>query len=311
MHRGLDDPIPAAGASGEAPPPALFRAIAAARPDTRPDAGPDAHPITCGVLEGRLAAPTADELRPSDRARRPLLTAEWRNLVMLNYECPPELLAPYVPNGVELDAFAGRTLVSVVGFQFLNTRLFGWRIPFHVNFEEVNLRFYVRRIVRNELRRGVVFIREVVPKRAIAVVARRLYNEPYISLPMSHEIRRHSLPPHGIESVEYAWEIDGLKHRAYAAVAPAEPQPLEPGSQAEFIAEHYWGYTRQRDGGTIEYEVRHPPWRVQPALRAGLSADVRALYGDELGEVLSAEPVSALLAEGSAVEVYGGVRCER
>ncbi|HEX7980960.1 MAG TPA: DUF2071 domain-containing protein, partial [Gemmatimonadaceae bacterium] len=118
--------------------------------------------------------------RATNRATRSaFLTAEWRWLVMLNYEVPPEVLAPYVPRGTSLDLWQGHALVSVVGFRFIETRVIGVPIPFHRHFDEVNLRFYVRReLPGGEARRGVVFIRELVPKPMIAWVARALYNEP-------------------------------------------------------------------------------------------------------------------------------------
>src|ERR1700694_5344735 len=90
------------------------------------------------------------------------LRAEWRNLAMLNYEVEPALLARFVPNGTELDRWNGKVFVSLVGFCFLKTEICRISIPFHRNFDEVNLRFYVRRREGNEIRRGVVFIREIV-----------------------------------------------------------------------------------------------------------------------------------------------------
>src|SRR5438128_566574 len=135
---------------------------------------------------------------------RAFLTAEWRNLVMLNYAVDPRLLEKFVPAGTELDTWQGKTFVSLVGFRFLNTRVRGIAIPFHRNFNEVNLRFYVRRLEGNEVRRGVVFIREIVPRRAIATVARVAYNEPYVALPMSHRIESRT---QGGLDVEYAWRL--------------------------------------------------------------------------------------------------------
>src|SRR6266850_1391491 len=119
---------------------------------------------------------------------RVFLTAEWRNVAMLNYAIDPALVQHLVPRGVELDFFAGKTYVSLVGFMFLRTRVLGRRVPFHQDFEEVNLRFYVRRQVSGGTRRGVVFIREIVPKRAVAAVARLVFNENYVCLPMVHKI---------------------------------------------------------------------------------------------------------------------------
>src|SRR6185503_10439864 len=104
-------------------------------------------------------------------------TAHWRFLMMLNYEVDPSVLHPLVPRGTELDTWHGRTYASVVGFLFLDTRVLGLAIPFHRDFEEVNLRFYVRRREAEAWRRGVVFIKEIVPRWAIATVARVAYNE--------------------------------------------------------------------------------------------------------------------------------------
>jgi uncharacterized protein YqjF (DUF2071 family) len=163
------------------------------------------------------------------------LTAAWRHLVMLNYEVPPALLAERVPRGTELDDWNGVTCVSMVGFRFLDTRVLGIPIPFHRDFNEVNLRFYVRRKGPEGWRRGVVFVREIVPRAAIAWVARTLYNEPYLALPM-----RHRVDPEGTGTVEYGWHRNGAWARLGATVHGA-PAPMEAGSEAEFITEHYWG----------------------------------------------------------------------
>ena len=120
------------------------------------------------------------------------LKADWKHLLMLNYEIDPTILQPHVPVGTELDLFKGRCLVSMVGFMFLNTRLKGVPIPFHRNFEEVNLRFYVKRVEgsgdEQEVKRGVVFIKEIVPKPALSLVARVFYNENYVTHPMEHHL---------------------------------------------------------------------------------------------------------------------------
>ena len=95
------------------------------------------------------------------------LTAEWRKLAVVNYMVEPEILQPFVPAGTELDFWQERCYVSLIGFRFENTKVLGMKIPWHVNFEEVNLRFYVRRKATDGWRRGVVFIKEIVPKAAI------------------------------------------------------------------------------------------------------------------------------------------------
>jgi hypothetical protein len=233
------------------------------------------------------------------------LSAAWRNLVMLNYEIDPALLATRVPKGTELDSFEGRTFVSVVGFLFLDTRVMGVRVPFHRDFEELNLRFYVRRECGGELRRGVVFVKEIVPRAAIAWVARTVYNENYVAMPMGHHVR---LPvPGGDGRVEYSWDSGGRWNRVSARIA-GPPEPMVPGSHEEFIAEHYWGYAAQRDGGAVEYEVEHPPWRVWRALDPALDCDVSRLYGAELGAALGRAPYSAFVAEGSEIVVRQGTK---
>lgn len=236
---------------------------------------------------------------------RPFLTAEWRHLVMLNYEVDPRLLADLAPAGTELDTHEGRHFVSLVGFMFLRTRVLGVPIPFHVNFEELNLRFYVRREGPEGPRRGVAFIKELVPRAAIAWVARATYNENYRATPMRHHIARAG---DGIE-VSYDFRGPGGRWNQIAVTARGEPQPLVEGSEEQFIAEHYWGYARQRDGGTVEYRVEHPPWRAWRAERALFDCDAAALYGSPLGEILDGArtPSSAFLAEGSEVAVLRGV----
>jgi uncharacterized protein YqjF (DUF2071 family) len=234
---------------------------------------------------------------------KPFLTAVWQHLAMLNYEIDPAILLPLVPQGTELDDWNGRTFVSVVGFQFLNTRVLGLPIPFHVNFEEVNLRFYVRFKGPEGWRRGVVFVKELVPRWAIATMARLVYNENYQALPMRHAIKPEASSLH----VAYGWRFK-QRWQGYFALTTGEPQPLVPGSQEEFITEHYWGYTSQRDGGTIEYRVEHPSWNVWQVSQTALDCDVANLYGAQIVEPLQGIPSSAFVADGSAVTVRQGRR---
>jgi uncharacterized protein YqjF (DUF2071 family) len=217
---------------------------------------------------------------------------------MLNYEVPPGSLAPWVPAGTELDAWRGSTFVSLVAFRFTHTRVLGVAVPFHRDFDEVNLRFYVRRESRGELRRGVVFLRELVPHRAIAAVARAFYNEPYRAVPMRSTIA-HDPAPH----VSYEWSLGDHWHACSARGAGLEGSLPAPDSLATFITEHYWGYTRQRNGGTVEYHVDHPRWTVWPATDVQASADLSLLSGT-LAPFLSAPPRSAFIADGSAVTVF-------
>ena len=232
------------------------------------------------------------------------LSAEWRDLLMLNYEVDPAILQKYVPTGTELDSFAGKTYVSLVGFRFCRTKLLGSiPIPFHTEFEEINLRFYVKRSEANEFRRGVVFIAEIVPKRAISLTARLFYNENYIRRPMAHRVCTSGSKM----QVEYSWR-SGNEQCEFQARASGTPSLPAEGSLEQFITEHYWGYSRQPDGRTVEYHVAHIPWRVWNATHAEFSGDPSDIYGGELSEVFTKAPApaSAFVADGSPVEVMRG-----
>jgi len=225
------------------------------------------------------------------------LQAEWRDLLMLNYEVPPEVLKPYLPTYTELDLWHGKALVSMVGFMFMNTRVLGVKWPWHVNFEEVNLRFYVRYFDGKEWKRGAVFISEIVPLHIIPIVANNLYNEHYKAMPM-----RHSAIILG-EQTEYLyeWKLKGQWNKLGANVSNAFI-PIEAGSAEEFIFEHYWGYNSINKNTTLEYAVEHMPWQIAPVTKPIFEADVAALYGPQFEPYLK-QPFSAFFAKGSDVAV--------
>lgn len=222
------------------------------------------------------------------------LSAEWRDLVMLNYQVSPDLLTGYLPRGTELDFFNGVTFVSLVGFCFLGTRIFGsCAVPFHSSFDEVNLRFYVRRRFGSEWRRGVVFVREIVPRRLIALIARLAYSENYIYCPMRHRISCEV----GRKIAEYGWRFNGRWSRLSATVEGLPSYPLK-GSLEEFITEHYWGYSAASSSRSVEYRVSHAPWRVWGSESARFEGDGIEIYGNRLGQIVNGIPDSALIAEG-------------
>jgi len=226
------------------------------------------------------------------------LRAAWRKLALANYIVDPQILAPFVPRHTELDLWNDRCYVSLVGFLFENTRLLGLPIPGHTTFEEVNLRFYVRYQEDGEWKRGVVFIREIVPRAALAWVANVWYREHYVALPMRHS---WSTENHQLQ-VSYSWRFQG-KWQHLTVKANPEGLPLEPGSEAEFITEHYWGYTRVDARTTYEYQVTHPSWLLYPVDEYALDVDFGALYGPEFAFLSRATPCSVMLAEGSAITV--------
>ena len=217
---------------------------------------------------------------------------------MFNYRVPPDVLAPFVPSGTVLDTWQGDTWLSLVGFRFLATRVMGVPIPFHRNFTEINLRFYVR--PQSDDRRAVVFIREIVPRRAIAFTGRQLYNEPYVTRRM-----RAAAPIEPTDApgrVQYEWRHGG-RWNSIGVTSVGGPTPIRAGSAEEFFAEHYWGYTAQRDGSTVEYQVEHPRWRVWAVSDPTIDIDASAEYGPRFTPWLTQAPASVFLADGSPVRV--------
>ena len=244
--------------------------------------------------------------RSADSRPGVFLTAEWRQLAMVSFEIDPAVLEPYLPPQLELDFWNGQTFVSLVGFLFRNTRVLGVPIPWHRNFAELNLRFYVRRGDEFGVRRGVMFIREIVPRWAVSCVARRVYQENYLTLPMRHRLA--AIGPRDENLVaEYAWRFRRRWNRLALETA-GPPELPRAGSLEAFLVDQAWGYCRQRGGGCLEYGVEHPPWRIRPAGEVELACDAAALYGAELATALDQRPQSAFLVEGSAVAMRRGVR---
>ncbi|MCW3162546.1 YqjF family protein [Chryseobacterium oryctis] len=224
------------------------------------------------------------------------LKAEWRKLAIINYEINPEILTKYLPEGTELDFYKGKCYVSLVGFMFLNTKLLGLSIPFHRNFEEVNLRFYVKKKEGNEWKRGVVFIKEIVPKPALSFVANSIYKENYETMPMQnliHEKDNELL-------IKYSWK-DKTWH-SIEVCAENEPLKMEKDSEFEFITEHYWGFTKIGNT-TSEYEVCHPKWNYYRVKNYEIEIDFKKIYGNDFEYLNHQDPISVMLAEGSEIEV--------
>ena len=226
------------------------------------------------------------------------LKAEWRKLVLVNYVVEPALVDQYVPAGTELDLWQGKCFVSLVGFMFINTRLLGFKIPFHTDFEEVNLRFYVKRNEHNNWKRGVVFIKEIVPKPALTWVANTVYQENYETCPMKHQWNTKD----GFQSIQYSWK-SRKKWHSMTVEASLEKHAIQPNSEAEFIAEHYWGYAKVNPHRTNEYEVTHPKWELYDVEKYELDVDFEAVYGKVFSKLNALSPKSVMLAEGSEITV--------
>ncbi len=229
------------------------------------------------------------------------LTAEWRKLLMINYVIDEKVLLPYLPYGTELDYFQDRCYISLVGFMFLHTKVKGIRVPCHTDFEEVNLRFYVRYYDNGSWKRGVVFIKEIVPRPALAFIANTFYKEHYQSFPMRHEWKQEK----ELLSVRYEWKKNG-KWNTMAATAHSQLLTIQPKTEEEFIAEHYWGYTRLKDNRSSEYGVEHSQWDYYAVKSHELNIDFAATYGANFSFLQSLAPHSVFVAEGSPVIVRAG-----
>ncbi len=226
------------------------------------------------------------------------LTAEWNNLIMANYIIDPAVLKPYLPNKTELDFYKGNCYVSLIGFMFEKTKLLGVKIPFHKNFEEVNLRFYVRYNDNGEWKRGAVFIKEIVPKPAISIIANSLYNEKYCTMRMKHFYTQNENEIH----LGYHWKFKN-KWNKLEATTITEALPMQPGSEEEFIAEHYWGYSKYNAQTTFEYAVQHPSWKVYAVKNYLIDCDFTTLYGKEFSFLQDINPNSVFMAQGSPISI--------
>ncbi|BAU53161.1 YqjF family protein [Mucilaginibacter gotjawali] len=234
-------------------------------------------------------------------AKRKFLQAEWNNLLMLNYEVDPEILKPYLPFATVLDLYEGKALVSMVGFLFQETSVLGVKWPFHVNFEEVNLRFYVKHFDGTTWKRGAVFVSEIVPKSLIVLVANNLYKEHYSAMPM-----RHSIAPAGdYTTYLYEWKLNGAWNKLGGTVSNRF-EDIEPNSGEEFIFEHYWGYNSLGAKKTMEYQVEHVSWQVAQVKDPVFEADIAKLYGEKFTPFLKKPPFSAFFAKGSEINVRIG-----
>ncbi|MBA2605734.1 MAG: DUF2071 domain-containing protein [Pyrinomonadaceae bacterium] len=227
------------------------------------------------------------------------LTANWQNLIMVNYEVEPNLLAEFVPRGAALDFYEEKCFVSLVAFNFVDTKVLGVSIPFHIDFEEVNLRFYVKSEIEEETRRGVVFVKEIVPRPAIALIARAFYGEPYETWKMSHA--------HAENELSYFWSKGDCQNSLTVESGSSLGIPAE-NSHAEFITEHYWGYTKRGANRTDEYKVEHPKWELFDVTYAEIDVDFGFTYGERFDFLTATKPLSILLAKGSEIVVYKGER---
>jgi uncharacterized protein YqjF (DUF2071 family) len=228
------------------------------------------------------------------------LSADWRNLVNLTYRVPPEILEAYVPPGLELDLMDGHAHVSLVAFDFLNTRVKGFKVPFHTDFPEINLRFYVRHAGRL----GVCFLQEFVPKHCIALIANKVYNEPYVAFPMESktEVRED-----GRLQLQHRLWKGSSELNLNLTIGPETHIP-DASSMEHYFKEHDWGFGKDKKGETLAYFVEHPVWETKEIESIDLQLDFGSIYGKHWEFLNDQKPAYSLFASGSAIKVYSAVK---
>lgn len=228
-----------------------------------------------------------------------LLRAEWNNIIMANYAVPKELLLPYVPYKTELDFFESETYVTLAGFMFLNTQMLGFDIPFHSNFEEVTLRFYVKSTRGLAAKRGVVFIKEIVPKYAITLLANTVFGQNYMTLKMK------SFHQDMGDHMETAYEWKHLdKWNKLTAKAGKRSTPIRQNRFNEFIADHYYGFRKNGETKTYQYEVEHELWETFNVIDYSVNCDFGSLFGNEFSILNKEKPKSVFMLKGSEIRIH-------
>ncbi|NOK59935.1 MAG: DUF2071 domain-containing protein [Chloroflexi bacterium AL-W] len=222
------------------------------------------------------------------------LTAHWYDLIMINYAIPPDLVEKYLPRHCMVDVEGEETYASLVLFEFSNTKVAGIKWPGYTTFSEINLRLYVQRIDGDEVRRGVVFVQELVPKRLIALIAHTFYAEPYRYAPIKRAVNTLKTG----RELAYHWS------NAYHLHIHSSDNWYTPAqnSHEAFIINHYWGYT-PIGNKTNEYAVNHPQWDVCDAAMLASGVDFEAMYGSTWSFLNHTIPTSTFVAKGSDVSV--------
>ena len=226
------------------------------------------------------------------------LKANWEHIIMANYEINPEILVPFLPKGVTLDLFEGKAYVSLVGFMFKKTKLFNMPIPWLGTFEEINLRFYVKRNEGASIKRGVVFINETIPYKLVAWMANKLYKEHYTVVPTKHNFNKTEQN----QQLKFEWLLN-KKWNSILVETETQSKAMEPNSFEEFIYEHYYGYTKVNESATEEYRLQHPSWAVYKVNDYKIDCHFSEMYGDPFSVLNHTQPRAVFVAKGSSVKV--------
>ena len=115
----------------------------------------------------------------------------------------------------------------------------------------------MKRLNGTELKRGVVFISEVVPHKIVSFLANKLYKEHYSTAKMASSI----LVENEIKQIKYTWQSQSQMYSIDTSFFDKQDD-IEPNSLEEFIYEHYYGFTKVSARETWEYKVNHPRWQT-------------------------------------------------
>ena len=235
----------------------------------------------------------------------PPLVADWQNPLLFSWPVADAALDPLLPPGLELDRWEDSAYVSLVGLRFENVRVFGVPAPRRA-YDEINLRFYVRRRSGDgdkDGRPGVVFVRQLVPHRLTALAARVMYGEPFETAPTGHKFYGYHSSATALPScVAYNWDGQGRRQQFWAS-SDASPVNVGPGSLEEFLTRRYWGYNGKPGARARAYQLTRPDWQVRGASRWGMDCDFSGVYGTALAAIIQDTPASVLLATGSQAAV--------
>ena len=225
------------------------------------------------------------------------LTARWENLAIITYKIHPASLSIYIPPGLAADTINGDAFVSIVAFDFNDIKIKSLRIPFHVNFPEINLRFYVK----DENRNGVVFISEFVDKYFVPFVANSVYNENYKRIRMKKVMKILD----GDDVIHLNYNMN-MKGREFNLNMKAKQESFIPGENTieHFIKEHEWGFGKSRRGKLLSYKVVHPVWEVCPVTHFSHNFDFGLIYGNKWEMLNDEKPFNVMFAKGSEVKVF-------
>lgn len=221
------------------------------------------------------------------------MTGNWEDLIISTFEVNSEILEKYLPNGIELDLYQGKALISMVAFTFSKVKFFGVKVPFHQQFGEINFRFYVKSIVDGT--KGVVFIKEYAPKPIIALVANGVYNEPFFY----KNIGRQKEILENVISMQYNFPNGKVK-----AIAKNETKELEENSLEHFIVDRYIAFVKSRNTKTYQYQINHKPWEIYKSSSIEIDKNSLLLLPSEFK---NGKLIASYFVDGSKISVEKGI----